>query len=86
MHINLKLYTQSALGKIVVINKSITPKQYYQDEQKNHAGNPKLWEDWERLLSWILKRSDKNGKIDRSKLRKALKVVRKSVGKKAKGK
>ena len=48
------------------------------------AANPKLWEDWERLLGWILKRSDKNGKIDRSKLREALKVARKAVGKKVK--
>jgi hypothetical protein len=48
------------------------------------AGNPKLWEDWERLLSWILKRSSKDGKIDRRKLRGTLKVVRKTVGKRAK--
>lgn len=48
------------------------------------AANPKLWEDWERVLSWILKRSDKNGKIDRSKLRKTLRVLRKAVGKRAK--
>jgi len=48
------------------------------------AGNPKLWDDWERLLGWILKGSEKNGKIDRSKLRRTLKVVRKAVGKRAK--
>ena len=48
------------------------------------AANQKLWEDWERLLSWILKSSEKSGKIDRSKLREALKVLRKAVGKKAK--
>lgn len=56
----------------------------WQDIYMVFAANPKLWEDWERLLGWILKRSDKNAKIDRSKLREALKVVRKAVGKKVK--
>jgi len=56
----------------------------WQDVYMVFAGNPKLWEDWERILSWILKMSDKNGKIDRIKLREALKVVRKAVGKRAK--
>jgi hypothetical protein len=48
------------------------------------VANPKLWEDWERLLGWTLERSEKNGKMDRSKLREALKVVRKAVGKRTK--
>lgn len=56
----------------------------WQDIYMVFAANPKLWEDWERLLGWILKRSDKNGKIDRSKLREALRILRKAVGKRAK--
>lgn len=48
------------------------------------AANPKLWEDWKRLLKWILERSQKEGKVDRQKLREALKVLRKTIGKKAK--
>lgn len=48
------------------------------------VANSKLWKDWERLLSWILKRADKNGNIDRSKLREALKAVRRAVGERAK--
>jgi len=35
MHINLKLDTRSVPGKIVVINKSIIQKQFYENEQKN---------------------------------------------------
>lgn len=56
----------------------------WQDVYMVFAGNPRLWEDWKRVLDWILKRSDKNGKINRTKLREALKVVRKAVGKRAK--
>ena len=48
------------------------------------AANPKLWEDWERLLGWTLKRSEKNGRINRRKLRESLKVLRNAVGKRAK--
>jgi len=48
------------------------------------AANPKLWEDWERLLGWILKRAEKNGKIDRGKLRETLKTLRKVVGERTK--
>jgi hypothetical protein len=56
----------------------------WEDVYMVFAGNPRLWDDWERILNWILKRSDKNGKIDRTKLREALKVVRKAVGRRAK--
>lgn len=47
------------------------------------AANPRLWDDWERLLGWILKNSEQNGRIDRSKLREMLKIFRKVIGKKA---
>lgn len=56
----------------------------WQDIYMVFVANQKLWDDWERLLGWILKRSEKNGKIDRSKLREALKVVRKAVGERTK--
>ena len=73
------------LGKLskVIIEKMGTWSNW-QDIYMVFAANPKLWEDWERLLSWILKMSEKGGKIDRGKLRKALKVLRKTVGKRAK--
>lgn len=48
------------------------------------AANPKLWEDWERFLKWILSMSEKEGAVDRGRLRKTLKIVRKVVGKRAK--
>lgn len=48
------------------------------------AANPRLWEDWERLIGWILKNSEENRKVDRGKLRETLKVFRKVIGKKAK--
>jgi len=48
------------------------------------AANPKLWEDWERLLGWILKSAEENGKIDRGRLREALKILRKALGRRAK--
>lgn len=48
------------------------------------AANPKLWQDWERLLNWILKRSQNEGRVDRNWLRDALKVLRRVAGKKAK--
>lgn len=47
------------------------------------AANPRLWEDWGRLLGWILKNSEENGKVDRTKLRETLKIFRKVIGKKA---
>lgn len=47
------------------------------------AGNPQLWKDWERLLSWILIKSENNGKIERDKLRKTLRILRKVMGKKS---
>lgn len=56
----------------------------WQDIYMVFVANPKLWEDWERLLDWILKRSNRNGKIDRGKLRETLKIVRKVLGKRAK--
>lgn len=56
----------------------------WQDIYMVFAANPKLWEDWERLLKWILEESEKGGKVHRGKLRKTLKVLRKNVGKRAK--
>jgi hypothetical protein len=48
------------------------------------AGNPQLWKDWERLLSWILRNSENNGKIEREKLRRTLRFFRKLMGKRSK--
>lgn len=56
----------------------------WQDIYMVFVANPKLWNDWARLTEWILQRSQKEGKVDRGKLREALKIVRKTVGKKAK--
>lgn len=47
------------------------------------VGNPQLWKDWERLLGWILAKSEDNGRIDRGKLRQALRTMRKIIGKKS---
>ncbi len=46
------------------------------------AGNPKLWADWERILDWTLKKSEKDGRVDRGELRETLKTLRKVLGKK----
>ena len=48
------------------------------------ASNPKLWDDWERLLNWILMKSKKTNKIERSTLRETLKIFRKILGKRTK--
>lgn len=48
------------------------------------AANPYLWEDWRRILRWILKKSLKEGKLNRELLRLNLKVIRRSLGKRAK--
>lgn len=48
------------------------------------VGNPQSWKDWERILDWILIKSECNGEIDRGKLRQTLKTVRKIIGRKSK--
>lgn len=48
------------------------------------VGNPQSWKDWERVLNWILIKSEYNDKIDRAKLRQTLKIVRKIIGRKSK--
>lgn len=47
------------------------------------AGNPRLWDDWERLVVWILQKSELNGKIQRDKLRQTLRSFRKIMGKRS---
>lgn len=47
------------------------------------AGNPQLWKDWERLLDWVLIKSEDNGRIDRARLRQTLRILRKVLGKKS---
>ncbi len=48
------------------------------------SGNPRLWEDWERLLEWILSRTEKKGAMTKSNIRDILTILRKSIGKRAK--
>jgi hypothetical protein len=52
----------------------------YEDIYMAFAGSPYLWNDWERLLSWILTKSEANGKISRNLLRKTLRAMRKVLG------
>jgi hypothetical protein len=54
----------------------------YEDIYMAFAGSPHLWKDWERLLNWILTNSEENGKINRDRLRRTLRALRKVLGKK----
>ena len=45
------------------------------------AASPHLWDDWSRLLDWIIANSEENGRIDRNRLRKTLKAFRSTLGK-----
>ena len=56
----------------------------WEDIYMAFAGSPHLWKDWKRLLDWILTKSEENGRIDRDKLRKTLRILRKAMGKKSK--
>lgn len=48
------------------------------------VGNPQSWKDWERILKWILTKSEFGGRIGLDKLRQTLKPVRRIIGKKSK--
>jgi hypothetical protein len=48
------------------------------------VGNPQSWKDWERILRWILTKSEFGGRIGLDKLRQTLKPVRRIIGKKSK--
>jgi hypothetical protein len=56
----------------------------WEDIYMAFAGSPHLWKDWERLLDWILIKSEENGRIDRNILRQTLRILRKTLGKKSK--
>jgi hypothetical protein len=56
----------------------------YEDIYMVFAGSPYLWKDWERLLTWILAKSEESERIDRAKLRQTLMAFRKALGKKPK--
>jgi hypothetical protein len=56
----------------------------WNDIYMSFVGNPLSWKDWERILGWILRRSDKNGFVDREKLRQTLIAMRGMMGRKSK--
>ncbi|MFX0199994.1 MAG: hypothetical protein ACFFCW_28065 [Candidatus Hodarchaeota archaeon] len=73
------------LGKVSTKTlKKIQTWGNWHDIYMSFVGHSKLWEDWERLLKWILVKSVIKGKVDRTKLRKTLKIMRKVIGKRAK--